>query len=130
MLVELSPAPPVDPSTMTRVPDTSSRTERACRCPASTSGTDPSRGGTAYGSWTAATATGRSGCRAFQLWTRASRRAPARTSGSGDPSHSARGVASAVPAGAGEDADAPGVSAGDDGFDAEGRYVEGGFEGV
>src|SRR5215212_7189898 len=109
-LVELIPAPPVEPSTMTRVPEGSSRTERECMCPASTSGTDPSSGGTAAGSWTAATATGRSTCPAFQVWTRASRRAPARTSGSGDPSP--------VSAGAGEDADAPGLRPGEEVADA------------
>src|SRR3954447_7657720 len=103
------PAPPVEPSTMTRVPDGPSRTERVCRCPASTSGTDPSSGGTAYGSWTAATATGRSGCFAFQLWMSWNSCAPARTSGSGEPSCSLRGDARPVPWGAGVDGGPPGA---------------------
>src|SRR3954447_5301514 len=91
MVSEVMAAPPVEPSIMILVPEGSSLTEREWKCPASTTGTCPSSGGTAYGSCTAATATGCWGCVAFQAWTTSASRPPARTSGSDDAAQSGRG---------------------------------------
>src|SRR4051795_8833845 len=61
MVSDVMPAPPVEPSIMILVPEGSSLTEREWKWPASTTGTCPSSGGTAYGSVTAATPPGRPG---------------------------------------------------------------------
>src|SRR5690242_272101 len=104
---------------MILVPDGSSLTDREWKCPASTTGTCPSNGGTAYGSCTAATATGCVGWLVFQAWTTSESRPPARTSGSDDAAQSGRGEADGDAAAVGVP-DVPGVLVG----------VGGGFAGT
>src|SRR4051794_41969178 len=91
MVSDVMPAPPVEPSIMILVPEGSSLTEREWKWPASTTGTCPSSGGTAYGSCTAATATGRPRWLGFPGWATSAGRPPARASGAGGAAPAGRG---------------------------------------
>src|SRR3954451_14702969 len=102
MVSDVLPGPPVEPSITILGPEGAGLTEREWKWPASTTGTCPSSGGTAYGSCTAATATGCSGWARSRAGTRPGSRPPTRTSGSDDAAQSGRG-----------DADGEGVVLGD-----------------